>query len=131
VIANATITRISARERNGSSATSLSEITMISAERMKSVRIAPLTSVSSWSAPTSLADASSLWWCGLIASHSFSAPSKHRYAPPTIRIGVSSQSTNSLRISAAGRMKSSLFRSEPIAIRLITGSSRSGWKPWT
>ena len=41
-------TRIRARESSGSSVTSLSEITMISAEKMKSVRIAPLTSSSSW-----------------------------------------------------------------------------------
>ena len=56
VIARATNTRITARESSGSSATSSSAITMISAERMKSVRIAPLTSASSSSGCRSLTD---------------------------------------------------------------------------
>ena len=47
VMPRATTTRIAARARNDSSATSLSAITMISAERMKSVRIAPETISSS------------------------------------------------------------------------------------
>jgi hypothetical protein len=52
-------------------------MTMISAERMKSVRMAPLTSFFSSSGPTSAAGASSAcpWSCGLTISHSFSAPS--------------------------------------------------------
>jgi len=41
--------RMISRDRNGSVATSLSAMTMISAERMKSVRIAPATMVFSWS----------------------------------------------------------------------------------
>ena len=45
----ATSTRMIARDRNASSETSLSEITMISADRMKSVRIAPEMTVFSWS----------------------------------------------------------------------------------
>ena len=44
-MARATTTRITARDTNGSSATSLSAITMISADRMKSVRTAPRTIV--------------------------------------------------------------------------------------
>ena len=44
-MAIATTARIAARARNGWSATSLSAITMISVERMKSVRIAPATIV--------------------------------------------------------------------------------------
>ena len=46
---------------------------MISAERMKSVRIAPPTSSSSsgWAVEASSASAE----CGLTSSHSFSAPS--------------------------------------------------------
>ena len=56
VIAKATTTRMSARLTNGSSATSLSEMTMISADRMKSVRIAPLVmSSSSATSPCSCA----------------------------------------------------------------------------
>jgi len=34
-------------------------------------------------------------------------------------------------MSAAGRMNRILLRSEPTAIRLIIGSSRSGANPWT
>ena len=52
VIAIATTTRMTARRRNGSSATSLSAITMISADRMKSVRIAPATIAFSASSPS-------------------------------------------------------------------------------
>ena len=43
----ATSTRMIARDTNGSSSTSLSAMTMISADRMKSVRTAPVTTVSS------------------------------------------------------------------------------------
>ena len=75
VIASATSTRITARANSGSSVTSLSEITMISADRMKSVRIAPPTSASSCSGPCSLTGDSAVAGCGLIISHSFSAAS--------------------------------------------------------
>ena len=37
----------------------------------------------------------------------------------------------SLSSSAAGVMNSSLLRSEPTAIRLMIGSSRSAARPWT
>ena len=47
VMAIATTVRITALNTNGSSATSFREITMISADRMKSVRTAPDTTVSS------------------------------------------------------------------------------------
>lgn len=60
----------------------------------------------------------------------FSAPSKHRYVPPSMRSGVSTIGRNWLSSMAAGRMKRSLLRSEPIAIRLMIGSSRCGLKPW-
>ena len=43
VITTATTSRMISRGTNGWAATSLSAITMISAERMKSVRIAPVT----------------------------------------------------------------------------------------
>jgi hypothetical protein len=74
-MANATSRRIRARWRTGWSATSLSEMTMISAERMKSVRIACRTSVSSCPGPCALTGVSGLAWCGWIASQTFSAPS--------------------------------------------------------
>ena len=43
-----------------------------------------------------------------------------------MRIGVSSHGRNWLSSRAAGRMMSSLLRSEPSAMRLMIGSSRSG-----
>jgi len=48
-----------------------------------------------------------------------------------MRIGVSSQGRNWLSSSAAGRMNSSLLRSEPRAIRQMIGSSRCGETPVT
>ena len=44
---------------------------------------------------------------------------------------MSSHGRNSLSSSAAGRMNSSLLRSEPTAILLMIGSSRSAATPWT
>ncbi len=63
-----------AREMNGSSATSLREMTMISAERMKSVRIAPVTIVFSCSGPSSATGSAWPSW-PRIFSQIFSAPS--------------------------------------------------------
>ena len=63
--------RMIARETNGSVSTSLSAMTMISADRMKSVRMAPETTASSSTSPAS---ASSSWWPDTI-SQTFSAPS--------------------------------------------------------
>ena len=60
VMTMATTTRIASRLRNGSSATSLSAITMISADRMKSVRIAPDTIAFSASSPV---PARGTAWC--------------------------------------------------------------------
>ena len=65
---------MTALETNGSSATSLSEMTMISAERMKSVRIAPRTMVFSWSASTAAAGTSCSSWPATF-SQIFSTPS--------------------------------------------------------
>ena len=48
-----------------------------------------------------------------------------------MRIGVSSHGTNWLSSSAAGVMMSSLLRSDPSAMRLMIGSSRSGVRPCT
>ena len=60
----ATATRMTARLRNGSSVTSLRAMTMISEERMKSVRIAPETIFFSSSGPCSTTGASFApsWW---------------------------------------------------------------------
>lgn len=78
-MSTATTARMIARVTKGSSFTSLSEMTMISAERMKSVRIAPLVIVfSSATCPSSCAlpAASSPW--PLTRSQIFSTPSKQR-----------------------------------------------------
>ena len=67
---------MAARLRNGSSATSLSEMTMISADRMKSVRIAPLVMSSSLAtSPRSCASSASVSPWPLIRSQIFSTPS--------------------------------------------------------
>ena len=70
----ATTTRITVRERNGSSATSLSAMTMISADRMKSVRMAPLVTRFSWSGSPSSTSSSACSWPPTF-SQIFSAPS--------------------------------------------------------
>ncbi len=56
-----TSARITARETMGSSSTSLSEITMISADRMKSVRMAPEMVFDSASGPCRAAGTSCSW----------------------------------------------------------------------
>ena len=63
-----------ARDTNGSSSTSLSAMTMISADRMKSVRMALLTIVFSWSSSTAAAGVSCSSWPAIF-SQIFSAPS--------------------------------------------------------
>ena len=74
VMTNATTTRIASRDQNGSVATSASAITMISADRMRSVRTAPAIIFFSASGLTSVAGSSGSWWpetrCQI-----FSAPS--------------------------------------------------------
>src|SRR5699024_7421131 len=57
-------------------------------------------------------------------------PSKHRYRPPSMRIGVSSHGTNWLS-SRATTMMTALFPSEPRAIRRMIGNSREGSTPRT
>ncbi|CKT65414.1 Uncharacterised protein [Mycobacterium tuberculosis] len=69
VMTRATMTRTMRRGTNGWSATSLRAITMISADRMKSVRIAPATS--SRSATCGAAS----WPRPPMTPHTFSAPS--------------------------------------------------------
>ena len=113
---------------NPSPATSLRAITMISADRMKSVRVAagraaPRPAPRPPSPPPGVVPAEHL-------------PQLLRALVAEVRAadhqdGVSSYGGNSLSSSAAGRMKSSLLRSEPMAIRLMIGSSRSGLRPCT
>ena len=74
----ATTTRMAARESSGSPATSLREMTMISAERIRSVRTAPPTIVSSASLPFSTTGVLVLAPWPEIFDQIFSAPSKHR-----------------------------------------------------
>ena len=72
-MAIATTSRMTARGMSDSSATSLRAITMISADRMKSVRTALETIVDSASSPDSAARALGSWpW---MRSQTFSAPS--------------------------------------------------------
>ena len=127
----ATTIRMSVRDRNGSWETSLSAITMISALRIRSVRIAPEVIFFSASGPRSAAGSLGAWSLWDRCSITFSAPSKHRYVPPSISSGVSNHGANWLRIRATGRMISNLLRSEPIAIFLMIGSSRLGFTPCT
>ena len=70
-MSSATMTRMRSRDTNGSLATSLRAMTMISADRMKSVRTAPETTASSSTSPASAASA----WCPDTSSQTFSAPS--------------------------------------------------------
>ena len=74
VMTSATTIRMMSRGTNGWSATSLRAITMISAERMKSVRMAPAVIWRSASSPTVAVGAAWLS-CPEIRPHTFSAPS--------------------------------------------------------
>ena len=56
----------------------------------------------------------------------FSAPSKQRYPPPSIKSGTKAHGASAFSSSAMGKMMTSLLRSEPLAIRQIIGSSRAG-----
>ncbi|CPU64460.1 Uncharacterised protein [Mycobacteroides abscessus] len=129
----ATITRMIRRDQKFSeaTATSLSAMTMISALRMKSVRTALDTTESSSTAFFSVFVSTSAWCRPETSSHSFSAPSNARYVPPSMSSGVSRKGRNWLSSRIAGRMKSSLLRSDPVAMRLMTGSSRLAARPST
>lgn len=74
----ATAIRMSVRASSGSLATSLREITMISALRMRSVRMAPAVIFFSASGPCSAAGFFSAWPLENRCSPMASAPSKHR-----------------------------------------------------
>ena len=97
---------------------------MISADRMKSVRIALPTSASSFSGPCSLtsclvARAGHVLpqLLGALEAEVDAADHQDRGQQPRQQLAEQ---------SAAGRMNNNLLRSEPNAIRLIIGSSRSG-----
>ena len=78
---------------------------------------------SSWCASSSWAACRKRW-------ASFSAPSKHRKAPPSISSGVMAQGATALMSSAAGT-RMALLMSEPLATAHTTGSSRSVRTPVT
>ena len=115
-------------------------ITTISADRMKSVRTAPLIFSFSKATRSTLgsASASSVSRCSASSScfecrnlcASFSKPSKHRKAPPSISSGVISHGASQLISSAAGT-RMALFTSEPLATAHTTGSSRLACTPVT
>ncbi len=88
-----------------------SEMSMISVERIRSVRTAPSTSFFSSRSP------SSAWPC-CTPNHSstFSAPSKQRYAPPRISRYGSTQGAKAVSSRAIGMMMTNLFASDPSAI---------------
>ena len=107
------------------------EMMMISADRMKSVRIAPL--ILAFSSGNSSGTASGEWpvsWRCRRGCSSFSTPSKQRYAPPSISSGVISAGASHDSRSVAG-IRISLFASEPLATRQTMGSSRSADTPVT
>jgi len=123
---------------------------MISADRTKSVRTAPLIfsfsissvdfeagfsvpseGLSAGSPPSSAVVSggfSSGGWRNLWAS--FSHPSKQRNAPPSISNGVTIRGASPLIASADGT-RISLFTAEPLATAQTTGSSRSALTPVT
>ncbi len=117
-----------------------SVMAMISAESMKSVRMAPLilafsTATRSTAGSDSAVTSSSCSACCscLLCKNlwaSFSKPSKHRNAPPTINSGVTAQGANALMASAAGT-RISLLTNDPFATAHTTGSSRSALTPET
>src|SRR5574340_111539 len=124
---------------NVASATVPRVMTMISADRMKSVRTAPLilsrSSATRSTAGSVTACASSVScaavsprWRNLCAS--FSKPSQHRKAPPSIKSGVIAHGASALMASAAGT-RINLLRNEPFATAHTTCSSRSALTPAT
>ncbi len=104
---------------------------MISAERMKSVRIAPETVAASASGPCSATGSSWSWSSWRRAWITLWAPSYARKQPPNMRMISTTVGAIALSSSAAGRMNSSLLRSDPSAMRRMIGSSRSAANPRT
>src|SRR5690606_553235 len=109
----------------------------ISAERMKSVRTAPLILSFSKATRSTLGSLSacSVSACRSLSScrkrcASFSKPSYQRKAPPSISSGVINQGMKAL-ISRAPGTRITLLRSDPLATAQTTGSSRSARTPVT
>ena len=125
---------------NGLACTVPSVITMISADKIKSVRIAPLILSFSTATRSMAGSASAVISCSRCAASSgalckylcasFSKPSKHKYAPPAISSGVTAHGTKLLIASADGT-KIALFTNEPLATAHTTGSSRLALTPLT
>ena len=109
--------------------TTPSAMMMISAERMKSVRMAPLILVFSSNVSAGLPASS---WPSERRNlcSSFSTPSKHRYAPPIISNGVIAAGRKNDSSSASGT-RMILLTSEPLATAQIIGSSLSAETPVT
>ena len=110
------------------------DTSMISALRIRSVRVAEATICFSASSALAVSSSSwSPWWEGSHPSFSrtFSPPSKHRYAPPATRRMGRSWGASQVRASATGRMMTSLLMREPRAIFAMIGSSRAGLSPDT
>ncbi len=108
---------MTARETTGSSMTSFNAITMISADRMKSVRIAPATVASS--ASTRPQPREGLVVVVVVADgvdQLVGALVGQVGAPPNMRMTSTRIGATALSSSAAGRMNRSLLRSEPTAI---------------
>ena len=135
VMTNATTTRIASRAQKLSSATSSSAITMISADRIRSVRTAPATIRFSASGPISDARRRQVADVVVVVRD----PLPHLLGTLEREVGAADDEDDRQRVgqelaeqqSASGRMISSLLRIEPNAIFLTIGSSRSAASPWT
>ena len=104
---------------------------MISADKIKSVRMAPLILV--FSSTISSVAACGSWaatWRLRNLCNSFSTPSKQRKAPPIIKSGTISEGINTESNSASGT-KISLLTKEPLVTAHTIGSSRSARTPVT
>ncbi|CZW84297.1 Uncharacterised protein [Enterobacter cloacae] len=111
----------------------------ISADRIKSVRTAPLILSRSKVFGSCAASASRRCWrisgvsCFFLAAKecsTFSTPSKHKNAPPIISSGVIAQGIKAL-ISSASGTRITLLRNEPFATPHTTGNSRLARTPLT
>ena len=128
------------RKAREAPATAPRVMTTISAERMKSVRTAPLIFSRSKATRSTAGSARAcrVFWCSAssssgLCSHlcaSFSKPSKQRNAPPNINSGVINQGASQL-ISRAAGTRMALLIIEPLATAQTTGSSRSACTPVT
>ena len=100
-------------------------IIIISAERIKSVRIAPLILAASLKVVFSSCSSWAINLCRI-----FSTPSKHKYAPPIIRSGTINQGKNAESSKAIG-IKMTLLTNDPLVTAQTMGNSRSEDAPVT